>query len=101
MDFRPVTLKEEHSHFYKKSMTPDMQKNSKMKNIYKIFLGTKQPKKLQNTSLTPFVEFRMDFRPVTLKEEHSHFYKKSMTPDMQKNSKMKNIYKIYFWHETT
>ena len=75
MDFRPMTLKEEHSHFYKKSMTPDMQKNSKMKIYTKFFFGWKQPKKLYNMSATPFVEFPMNFRPVTLKKELNHFSK--------------------------
>ena len=86
MDFRPVTLKKNKVIFQKIHDPGYAKKNQKMRNLYKNFFATEQPKKLQNTSLTQYVEFQMDFRPVTLKEEQSHFFKKSMTPDMRKNS---------------
>ena len=55
-----------------------------MKNLYKIFFGSKQPKKLWNTSTIPFLRFPMNFKLVTLKKELSDLSKKCMKPDIQK-----------------
>ena len=75
MNFKLVTLKKELSDLSKECMTSGMQKTQIMRNLYKIFLGSKQPKKLENTSGTPFVKFPMNFRPLTLKKELSDFSK--------------------------
>ena len=70
-NFRPVTLKKELSDFSKTPWPRICKKTQKMRNLYKIFFGSKQPKKLWNTSAIPFLKFPMNFRPVTLKKELS------------------------------
>ena len=77
-------------------MTPDMQKNSKNEKFIQIFFGSKQPKKLENTSSTPFVKFPMNFRPLTLKKELSDFSKIPWPRICKKTQKMRNLYKIFF-----
>ena len=46
---------------------------------------------------TLFVKFLINFRPISLKNEISHFSKKSLTPDIEKNSKNGKVsQKFYF-----
>ena len=73
-----------------------MQKKLKKWEIYtKFIFGSKQPKKLWNTSATPFVKFPMNFRPVTLKKELSDFSKIPWPRICKKTQKMRNLYKIF------
>ena len=99
MNFRPVTLKKGLTDFSKISWRI-CKKTLKMRNLYKIFFSSKQPKKLRNTSATPLVKFLMNFRPVTLKKELSDLSKKCMTPGMQKNSKNEKFIQNFFLLET-
>ena len=73
---------------FKNSMTPARyaKKLKKLEIYAKFFFGSKQPKKLWNTSATPFVKFPMNFRPITLKKELSDLSEKMHDPGMQKNS---------------
>ena len=97
MNFRPLTLKKELTDFSKIPWPPICKKNQKMRNLYKIFFGSKQPKKLWNTSAIPFLKFPMNFKLVTLKKELSDLSKKCMTPGMQKNSKKEKFIQNYFF----
>ena len=100
MNFRPVTIKKELGDFSKIPWTRISKKTQKIRNLYKIFFGSKQPKELENTSATPFVKFPMNFRPVTLKRTW-WFFKNSMNPDKQKNSKNQKFIPKFFWLEKT
>ena len=96
MNFKLVTLKKELSDLSKKCMTPGMQKNSKKWEIYTKFnFSSKQPKKLWNTSATPFVKFPMNFRPVTLKKELGDF-SKIPWPRICKKTQKWEIYTKFF-----
>ena len=55
----------------------------------KIIFSSKQPKiVLKYVPATLFVYVSgLNLKPISLKKEISHFSKKSLTPDMQKNSK--------------
>ena len=84
--------------FIKKVHDPGYAKKLKKWEIYtKFIFGSKQPKKLWNTSATPFLKFPMNFKLVTLKKELSDLSKKCMTPDMQKNSKNKKFMQNFFF----
>ena len=96
MNFRPVTLKIELNGFSKNPWPRICKKTQKMRNLYKIFFGSKQPKKLWNTSATPFLKFRMNFKLVTLKKELSDFSKIPWPRICKKTQKMRNLYKIFF-----
>ena len=90
-NLRPLTLKKELSDLSKKCMTPGMQKTQKMWNLYKIFVWLKQPKKLWNTSATPFLKFPMNFKLVTLKKELSDLSKKAWPGVCKKTQNMRNL----------
>ena len=96
MNFRPLTLKKELSDFSKIPWPRICKKTQKMRNLYKIFFGSKQPKKLWNTSATPFLKFPMNFKLVTLKKELSDFSKIPWPRICKKTRKMRNLYKIFF-----
>ena len=96
MNFRPVTLKKELSDFSKIPWPQICKKTQKMRNLYKIFFGSKQPKKLWNTSPIPFLKFPMNFKLVTLKKELSDFSKIPWPRICKKTQKMRILYKIFF-----
>ena len=95
MNFSPVTLKKELNHFSKNPRSWICKKTQKMRNLYKIYFGSKQPKKLQNTSATPFVKFPMNFRPVSFKKKLSHL-SKIHDPGYEKKLKKREIYPNFF-----
>ena len=93
MNFRPLPLKKELSDFFQKIHDPGYAKKLKKWEIYtKFIFGSKQPKKLWNTSATPFVKFPMNFRPVTIKKELGDFFQKIHDPRYAKKLKKWEIY---------
>ena len=95
MNFRPVTLKKELGDF-SKFYDPVYAKKLKKWEIYtKFIFGSKQPKKLEKTSATPFVKFPINFRPLTLKKELSDFSKIPWPRICKKTQKWK-IYRKFF-----
>ena len=96
MNFQLVTLKKELSDLSKKCMTPDAKKLKKWEIYTKFIFGSKQPKKLENMSATPFVKFPMNFRPLTLKKELSDFSKIPWPRICRKTQKMRILYKNFF-----
>ena len=101
MKFKLVTLKKEFSDFSKIPWPQICKKIQKMRNLYKFFFSSKQPKKLWNTFATPFVKFPMNFRPLTLKKDLSDFSKISWPRICKKTQKIRNLCKIFFLLETT
>ena len=69
--------------------------------IEKKIFSSKQVKIVLVTSATPFEMFWTSFRPRSLKKELGQFSQKSLTPDMQKNSKHQENRKNSFFLETT
>ena len=82
--------------FFKKSVTPDMQKSQKIANFQKkiFLLETTQNtlKFVRNTICAVHEKFQAG---ISQKRSWS-FFKKSVTPDMQKSKKTGNVGKIFF-----
>ena len=83
--------------FLKKSVTPDMQKKKKkLATFEKFFFPSKRPKTPWNLFATPFVQPRINFRPVSLKKEGSRF-SRNLCPGYAINfKKIVNVPKNFF-----
>ena len=83
--------------FFKKSVTPDMQKKSKNSNFQKKFFSLETTlnalKFVRNTICSVHNKFQAG---ISQKRSWS-FFKKSVTPDMQKSKKIANFRKIFFF----
>ena len=87
---------------FHKNLWPRLcKKIQKIMKIEKILFSLKQLKIPQFTSATPFEMFWTSFRSRSLKKELGQFSQKSLTPDMQKNSKNHENRKNSFFLETT
>ena len=87
--------------FFKKSVTPDMQKSKKISNFWKNFFSLETTlnalKFVGNTICAVHDKFQAG---ISQKRSWS-FFKKSVTPDMQKSKKISNFWKNFFSLETT
>ena len=87
--------------FFKKSVTPDMQKSKKISNFWKNFFSLETTlnalKFVRNTICAVHDKFQAG---ISQKRSWS-FFKKSVTPDMQKSKKISNFWKNFFSLETT
>ena len=83
--------------FFKKSVTPDMQKKSKISNFWKNFFSLETTlnalKFVRNTICAVHDKFQAG---ISQKRSWS-FFKKSVTPDMQKKSKKASFQKEIFF----
>ena len=83
--------------FFKKSVTPDMQKSQKISNFWKFFFSLETTlnalKFVRNTICAVHDKFQVG---ISQKRSWS-FFKKSVTPDMQKMSKKASFQKKNFF----
>ena len=83
--------------FFKKSVTPDMQKKVKKFQIFeKIFFRSKRAKTPYNSFATPFVQSMKNFRPVFCKKVVSHFSRNLWPRICKKSQKIGNLGKFFF-----
>ena len=96
-NFRSVSLKKRSWSFFKKSVTPDMQKSQKISNFWKNFFSLEATlnalKFVRNTICAVHNKFQAG---ISQKRSWS-FFKKSVTPDMQKKSKNFKFLKKFFF----
>ena len=78
-----------------------MQKKSKNFKFLKIFFPSKRPKTPWNLFTTPFVQPRINFRPVFLKKEVGHFSRNLWPRICKKSQKTGYLRKKFFSLETT
>ena len=71
-------------------------KVKKLATFEKIFFRLKQPKTPWNSFATPFVQSTTNFRSVSLEKRSWSFFKKSVTPNMQKVKKFQIFEKFFF-----
>ena len=83
--------------FFKKSVTPDMQKKVKKFQIFekKIF-RSKRAKTPYNSFATPFVQSTTNFRSVSLKKEVGHFSRNLWPGYAKKVKKLATFEKFFF-----